>query len=89
MDGGHYFHRYIGCPEGADSAKFGLYDFYDSCTPEEIRLINETKATFDKAMELYEAGRWYDAKNMFAVVLRENQYDNVSRTYIFRCEKHL
>lgn len=89
MDGEHYFHRYIGCPEGADSAKFGLYDFYDSCTPEEIRLINETKATFDKAMELYEAGRWYDAKNMFAVVLRENQYDNVSRTYIFRCEKHL
>ena len=67
----------------------GLYDFYDGCTPEEIRLINETKATFEKAMELYADGRWYDAKNMFAVVLRENQYDNVARTYIFRCEKRL
>lgn len=89
MDESHYFHRFIGCPEGADEARFGLYDFYDSCTPEEIRLINETRETFDKAMELYREGRWYDAKNMFAVVLRENQYDNVSRTYIFRCEKRL
>ncbi|WP_367924465.1 hypothetical protein [uncultured Ruthenibacterium sp.] len=89
VDEENYFHRFIGCPEGADETRFGLYDFYDSCTPEQIRLINETRATFDKAMELYRAGRWYDAKNMFAVVLRENQYDNVSRTYIFRCEKRL
>lgn len=89
MDESHYFHRFIGCPEGADESRFGLYDFYDSCSPEEIRLINETRDTFDKAMELYREGRWYDAKNMFAVVLRENQYDNVSRTYIFRCEKRL
>lgn len=89
MDEAHYFHRFIGCPEGADESRFGLYDFYDSCSPEEIRLINETRDTFDKAMELYQEGRWYDAKNMFAVVLRENQYDNVSRTYIFRCEKRL
>ena len=89
MDESHYFHRFIGCPEGADESRFGLYDFYDSCTPEEIRLINETRETFDKAMELYREGRWYDAKNMFALVLRENQYDNVSRTYIFRCEKRL
>lgn len=89
MDAEHYFHRYIGCPESADAARFGLYDFYDSCSPEEIRLINETKPSFDKAMELYTASRWYDAKNMFAVVLRENQYDNVSRAYIFRCESHL
>lgn len=89
MDESHYFHRFIGCPEGADESRFGLYDFYDSCTPEEIRLINETREAFDKAMELYREGRWYDAKNMFALVLRENQYDNVSRTYIFRCEKRL
>ena len=87
MDESRYFHRFIGCPEGADEKRMGLYDFYDGCTPEEIRLINETKATFEKAMELYADGRWYDAKNMFAVVLRENQYDNVARTYIFRCEK--
>lgn len=89
MDESRYFHRFIGCPEGADEKRMGLYDFYDGCTPEEIRLINETKATFEKAMELYADGRWYDAKNMFAVVLRENQYDNVARTYIFRCEKRL
>lgn len=89
VDGEHYFHRYIGCPEGADEARLGLYDFYDSCPPEQIRLINETRAAFDKAMELYAEGRFYDAKNMFAVVLRENQFDNVARTYIFRCEKRL
>ena len=84
-----YFHRFIGYPQGCEDPRYGLYDFYDSSTPEEIRLINETRGTFDKAMELYREKRYYDAKNLFAVVLRENQYDNVSRYYIFSCEKHL
>ena len=52
-------------------------------------MIGETKSTFDKAMELYLQKRYYDAKNLFALVLRQNQYDNVSRYYIFQCEKKL
>ncbi|MEG1971950.1 MAG: HAMP domain-containing protein, partial [Oscillospiraceae bacterium] len=85
----HYFCRYIGHldEEGADN--IGLYDFYDAASPQETRLINETRTTFDKAVELYQEGRYYDAKGLFALVLRQNQYDNVARNYVFRAEKKL
>lgn len=90
FDAAHYFHRYIGTPAAAEKETGEkLYDFYDSGTPEEIRLINAGKATFDKALDLYEKKRWYDAKNLFAAVLREDQYDNVARYYVFACEQKL
>lgn len=89
MDRSSYFSRFIGKLDSAQFHGLGLYDFYDGSSPEIIRLINETRAMFDKAMELYQQGRYYDAKNLFAVVLRENQYDNVARYYIFQCEKKL
>ncbi len=87
LDNSRYYHRGIGCAENRDLGN--LYDFYDSSTPEVIRLINNTKNTFDKAMELYNQGRYYDAKNLFALVIRENHHDNVARSYIFKCEKKL
>jgi len=89
IDTAHYYNRFIGYPAEIFAQRFGLYDFYDCCSPEVTRRINETKDAFDKAVELYHQGRYYDAKNLFAVVLRENQYDNVTRHYIFNCEKKL
>lgn len=91
IDASRYFHRFIGTPNdsGANADVFGLYDFYGSGTSEEIRLIGEGLPTFDKAMELYGARRWYDAKNLFALVLRENPRDNVARYYVFSCEQKL
>ena len=91
FDGAGHFHRFIGTPNdsGANADVFGLYDFYGSGTSEEIRLIGEGLPTFDKAMELYGARRWYDAKNLFALVLRENPRDNVARYYVFSCEQKL
>jgi len=89
IDTAHYYNRFIGYPAEIFSQRFGLYDFYDCCSPEVTRRINETRDTFDKAVELYHKGRYYDAKNIFAAVLRENPYDNVTRHYIFSCEKKL
>lgn len=89
VDSGHYFNRFIGYPGDIFSEKYGLYDFYDSSSPEVTRLTNETKDTFDRALELYHQHRYYDAKNLFAVVLRENQYDNVARYYVFACERNI
>ncbi len=85
----NYFYRYIGELVDTQRNDYKLYDFYDASTTGETHLINETKATFDKAMELYTAKRYYEAKNLFAIVLRENQYDNVARHYIFKCERNL
>ncbi len=89
LESDKYYHRHIGTTEGEGIPNTPLYDFYDSSSPEVIRLINGTKNTFDKAMELYSQGRYYDSKNLFALVIRENHYDNVARSYIFRCEKKL
>ncbi|MDR2908800.1 MAG: HAMP domain-containing protein [Oscillospiraceae bacterium] len=89
LDSGSYFHRFIGTVTADGETSTGLYDFYDSSSPGAIRTLNETLGAFNKAMELYRQNRFYDAKNMFAIVLRENQYDNVARHYIFRCEKKL
>ena len=90
LDGGSYFNRYIGyITSPAGGRGVGLYDFYDSSSPASIRLLNETLGAFTKAMELYAQKRYYDAKNIFTMILRENQYDNVTRHYIFQCEKKL
>jgi hypothetical protein len=87
LDADKYFHRFIGYASDDEEEHSGLYDFYDSSAPEFIRLLNETLGAFDKAMALYRQKRYYDAKNIFAVVLRENQYDNVARHYIFQSER--
>lgn len=84
-----YSNRFIGFLDETRAEKVKLYDMYDCFSQEQIRLIEDTKQTFDKAMTLYFEGRYYDAKNLLALVIRDNQYDNVARHYIFECERHL
>ncbi len=84
-----YFYRNIGQISTRGNRQYELYDFYDASPGAQTQLINETKATFDKAMQLYNDKRYYEAKNLFAIVLRENQYDNVARYYIFKCERSI
>lgn len=80
-----YAHRYIGRLK-TDELDVGLYDIYDDRSAEQIRLMRQTQHVFDKAMDLFEKGYYYEAKNMYAMVLRENQQDMAARYYIFRCE---
>lgn len=82
---GSYANRYIGHLQ-MDDREVGMYDVYDDRTAEQIRLMRQTQHAFDKAMELYEKGYYYEAKNLYAMVLRENQQDMAARYYIFRCE---
>lgn len=89
VDADRYYHRFIGYPDIGAARQLGLYDFYDADTAEQIRLINDTRVTFDKAMQLLADQRWYDAKNIFALVLRQNQQDHVAKHYVFVCEKNL
>lgn len=85
-DNTKYYNRFIGYLDFDNDTKLGLYDFYDCQGAEITGLINDTKTAFDKAMELYLQGRYYEAKNLFTIVLRSNQYDNVARSYIFKCD---
>lgn len=46
----------------------------------------DAAAVLTMAMELYEKGFYYEAKNLLACVLRENPKDMAAKYYIFRCE---
>lgn len=77
--------RYAGAVKVAGRS-MGMYDVYDDRSAEEIRLIKHSMRIFEKAMDLYEQGIYYEAKNLFAMVLRENPRDYVAKYYIFQCE---
>ncbi|MGN0342460.1 MAG: HAMP domain-containing protein [Roseburia sp.] len=81
-----YANRYIG-EVSLDTEKIGMYDMYDDRSAEAIRRIRHTANTFHKAMALYEKGFYYEAKNLFTLVLRENREDMAAKYYIFQCEK--
>jgi hypothetical protein len=83
-----YPNRFIGKTENA-GIRYELFDFYGSSSPMVIRALDDTKDTFEKALDLYNEGRYYNAKNLFAMVLRDNKFDNVARHYLFKCEKEL
>ena len=80
-----YAHRYIGRVE-AEERTVGLHDIYYDKPSNILRLYKQTEKVFAKAIDLYEKGYYYEAKNMFAMVLRENSYDMAARYYIFKCE---
>jgi hypothetical protein len=86
LNTGAYAHRYVGHLT-MEHGDVGMYDVYDDRNAEQIRVIRQTQHAFDKAMELYEKGYYYEAKNLYAMVLRENQQDMAARYYVFRCEE--
>jgi len=81
-----FANRYIGHMQ-TESLDIALYDIYDNSSDEQRRLLKQTQKVFEKAMELFEKGFYYEAKNMYAMVLRENKQDMVAKYYIFRCEE--
>ncbi len=81
-----YANRYVGRLQ-SDGVDVGLYDIYDDRPADQIHQMKQTQKIFDKAMELYEQKYYYEAKNLLAMVLRENPQDMVAKYYIFRCEE--
>lgn len=80
-----YANRYVGRIKNA-SVDVGMYDIYDDRNAEQLRVMKNTQHAFDKAMKLYEKGFYYEAKNLYAMVLRENSQDMAAKYYVFRCE---
>lgn len=80
-----YAKRYVGRIKNSPT-DVGMYDLYEARNTDQIRVMKNTQHAFDKAMELYEKGFYYEAKNLYAMVLRENPQDMAAKYYIFRCE---
>ena len=80
-----YANRYVGRLRMEETST-GIYDIYDDRSAEQIRTWKSTQHAFEKAMELFEKKFYYEAKNLYAMVLRENPEDMAARYYIFCCE---
>ena len=80
-----FSNRYVGRIKNPPT-DVGMYDLYEDRNAEQIRVMKTTQHAFDKAMELYEKGFYYEAKNLYAMVLRENPQDMAAKYYVFRCE---
>lgn len=65
-----------------------IYDVYDGDSAEDYKAKDKTKAMFQKAIKLYRARNFYEARLVFAKILRENGKDLAVREYIYRCDQY-
>lgn len=66
-----------------------LYECIEGYTREKRKTIEDTDVIFQKALNLFYANEFYQARNLFNEVLKMNEQDEVARGYFFRCEKYL
>jgi adenylate cyclase len=65
-----------------------LYDVYQG-DPETIRVLKEkTKALFEEAVMLYQVGRFYDAREAFLMVIKQNRQDKAAQLYFYICDEY-
>lgn len=65
-----------------------VYDVYNGDEAEDFRAKEKTKTKFEKAMAAYRKGRYYDARLLFAKILKENGRDLAAREYVYRCDQY-
>ncbi|MCD7806596.1 MAG: hypothetical protein LUH19_04550 [Lachnospiraceae bacterium] len=82
--------RYIGYIFMENSGrKLELYEVLNACAPVERRLKLDTEEKFQKAIRLFYQHDFYLARNGFSDVLKVNPFDQISKWYLFTCEKYL
>lgn len=84
-----YRHRRLGRirPEGMEEA-IELIDVYEG-DPEEMRKAKDrTKALFERGLALCQEGRFYDARETFVEVLKQNRLDKAAKLYFYLCDEY-
>ncbi|UUZ78874.1 hypothetical protein LJK88_26765 [Paenibacillus sp. P26] len=81
--------RFIGLvlPYGEDRP-LRLYDVYAGDTAEVRKLKNETRSSFETAVEWYRNGRFYDAREAFLQIIKRNRWDQAARLYFYQCDEY-
>lgn len=82
-------YRYIGTFLRENGEEVKLYEILDVYRETDRKLRLETREIFNKALSLFMEDRFYDARNLFAQILKSNANDEVARSYVFICEKYL
>ncbi|MFC4303167.1 HAMP domain-containing protein [Cohnella boryungensis] len=82
-------HRSLGriTPEGQGEA-IELIDVYDG-DPEPLRQAKDrTKALFERGLQLCQEGRFYDARETFVEVIKQNRLDKAAKLYFYLCDEY-
>ncbi|MDR6881026.1 adenylate/guanylate cyclase domain-containing protein [Bacillus sp. 3255] len=65
-----------------------LFDVYQG-DPDTIRVLKEkTKALFEQAVTYYQVGRFYDAREAFLMVIKQNRQDKAAQLYFYICDEY-
>jgi len=80
--------RYIGYLE-EEEYTFKVYEILDACPAKERQRRIEASAKFEKALNLFYQGDYYLGRNLFTEVLKVCPDDEVTKWYLFLCEKCL
>ncbi|MEI7025490.1 HAMP domain-containing protein [Paenibacillus sp. y28] len=64
-----------------------LYDVFEGDSEEVAKLKKQTKDRFEQAVLLYQAGRFFDARESFVEVIRMNRWDEAAKLYFYACDE--
>ncbi|UJF34102.1 adenylate/guanylate cyclase domain-containing protein [Paenibacillus hexagrammi] len=65
-----------------------LYDVYQG-DPDTVRVLKDkTKALFEQAVTYYQVGRFYDAREAFLMVIKQNRHDKAAQLYFYVCDEY-
>lgn len=65
-----------------------MYDVYDGDEPADYRAKEKTGGMFQKGVRAYRNRDYYEARLIFARILRENGKDLAAREYVYRCDQY-
>ena len=71
-----------------DQPPVELYDWFEGDPAHIRKLKSETKSQFEAAVEAFQQGRFYEAREGFVAVVKKNRYDLAAKMYFFECDKY-
>ncbi|TCP59016.1 class 3 adenylate cyclase [Tumebacillus sp. BK434] len=74
--------------QGSLSGPIELYDVFEADDEETRRLKQKTKDLFESAITKYQQGRFYDAREAFLQVIRQNPGDKIAQLYFYVCDEY-
>ncbi|HEY9600220.1 MAG TPA: ATP-binding protein [Allocoleopsis sp.] len=83
-----YSYRFVGRVKvKGKSQPVEMFEVYDANPKPLIELKQQTRAEFERGVNLYLEEKFAQAQDVFQQVLRLNEQDRVTRLYIERCQK--
>lgn len=78
--------RKLGLLEQENGAPLPVFEIYEADEKLQRQRKDETKDMFEQGVSLYTAGRFREARDCFAAVLRKNRSDMAASIYFTRCD---